>query len=86
LRQPVLDTLLLAAVAHPEEPEHTLESTAARLGLTVIGRHTALGDALLTGEILLRHFHMLAAQGIVTLGQARPGGARDRRARRITRA
>jgi NAD(P)-dependent dehydrogenase (short-subunit alcohol dehydrogenase family) len=71
LRQPVLDTLLLAAVAHPEEQEHTLESMAARLGLTVIGRHTALGDARLTGEILLRLLRMLAAHGIVTLGEAR---------------
>jgi DNA polymerase-3 subunit epsilon len=44
---------------------------AARLGLTVIGRHTALGDARLTGEILLRLLRMLAAHGIVTLGEAR---------------
>lgn len=71
LRQPVLDTLLLAAAAHPEEQEHTLESMAARFGLTVIGRHTALGDALLTGEIFLRLLRMLAAQGIVRLEQAR---------------
>jgi DNA polymerase-3 subunit epsilon len=36
----------------------------------VIGRHTALGDALVTGEIYLRFLPLLAEQGIVTLGQA----------------
>lgn len=68
--QPVLDTLLLSAAAHPAHQDHRLESIAARLGVRVIGRHTALGDALLTGEIFLRLVPLLAARGIVTLGQA----------------
>jgi DNA polymerase-3 subunit epsilon len=37
----------------------------------VVGRHTALGDAILTGEIFLRQLRLLAAQGIVNLGEAR---------------
>ena len=69
--QPVLDTLLLSQVLHPNQAEHSLEAIAARLGVNVIGRHTALGDAIVTAEILLRMLPLLAAAGIVTLGQAR---------------
>ncbi len=67
---PVLDTLLLSAVAHPSLEEHTLEAIAGRLGVSVMGRHTALGDALLTGEILLKLLPLLAQRGVLTLGQA----------------
>jgi DNA polymerase-3 subunit epsilon len=37
----------------------------------VVGRHTALGDALATAEIFLALLPQLAAQGIHTLGEAR---------------
>lgn len=71
--QPVLDTLLLSALAHPGHAadEHRLEQIAARLGVSVIGRHTALGDAMLTGEVFLRLIPLLAERGIHTLKQAR---------------
>jgi DNA polymerase-3 subunit epsilon len=69
--QPVLDTLLLAAVVHPSEPSQSLESIAARMGVAVLGRHTALGDALATAEVFLGLIPLLAARGIHTLGQAR---------------
>jgi DNA polymerase-3 subunit epsilon len=68
--QPVLDTLLLSAVAQPGLGDHRLESIAGRLGVPVIGRHTALGDALLTGEVFLRLLALLRERGIETLGQA----------------
>ncbi len=69
--QPVLDTLLLSAALHPHQASHRLEAIAARLGIPVLGRHTALGDALLTAEILLRLIALLHGEGVVTLGQAR---------------
>jgi DNA polymerase-3 subunit epsilon len=68
--QPVLDTLLLSVIVHPSQEGHDLESIAERLGVSVVGRHTALGDALLTGEIFLRLLPLLAEHDIVTLGQA----------------
>ena len=61
--QPVLDTLLLSAVVHPDEEDHSLEAMAARLGVSVVGRHTALGDAIMTGEIFLKQSRLLASAG-----------------------
>ncbi len=69
--QPVLDTLLLSAVVHPNQESHRLEEIAQRLAVPLLGRHTALGDALVTAEVWLRLVPLLAAMGIHTLGQAR---------------
>ena len=69
--QPVLDTLLLSAVVHPNQESHRLEAIAERFGIAVIGRHTALGDAIVTAEVWLKLIPLLAAMGIHTLAEAR---------------
>lgn len=81
--QPVLDTLMLSALAHPGHPEteHRLERIAARLGVEVIGRHTALGDAIVTGEVFLKLLPLLAERGIHTLRQAREASQKSRYAK-----
>lgn len=75
--QPVLDTLLLSGVLHPNQSSHALEAIAERLGVTVVARHTALGDALVTGEVFLRMIPLLAAHGIRTFGDAREATAKS---------
>jgi DNA polymerase-3 subunit epsilon len=80
LRQPVLDTLLLDAVANPDREDHSLEAMAELFGVSVIGRHTALGDAILTAELFLRLIPVLRSRGVETLGEARSAARRTREA------
>ncbi|MBZ0132596.1 MAG: exonuclease domain-containing protein [Rhodocyclaceae bacterium] len=80
-RQPVLDTLLLSAVIHPNQESHKLEAICERLGINVIGRHTALGDAIVTGEVFLKMVPLLADMDIRTLREAREAAARTYYAR-----
>ena len=68
---PVLDTLLLSAVVHPNQESHRLEAIAERFNITVLGRHTALGDAMVTAEVWLRLIPLLQEMGIHTMRQAR---------------
>jgi DNA polymerase-3 subunit epsilon len=67
---PVMDTLLLSAVLHPIHEQHDMENIAKRLGVNIIGRHTALGDAIATAEIFLKLLPILKSNGILTLKDA----------------
>ncbi len=80
-----LDTMLLSAVLDPDpDARHGLDGVCTRFGVEVIGRHTALGDALATGEVLARMIPLLAERGIVTLGDARRASAATDLAARIS--
>ncbi len=78
---PVLDTLLLSSIIHPHQQSHSLDELAARLNLTNIGRHTALGDAIVTAEVLLKMIPLLNAKGIMTLNDALQASTRSPYAR-----
>jgi DNA polymerase III subunit epsilon len=67
---PGLDTLLLAAALDPDAQDHSLDGLAERFAVDVRGRHTALGDALVTAEIYARLLPRLADAGVTTLGEA----------------
>ncbi len=75
---PGLDTLQLSAALDPEAAEHSLEGLAERLAVDVRGRHTALGDALVTAEIYIRMLPRLAVAGVTTFGAARAFAARSK--------
>jgi DNA polymerase-3 subunit epsilon len=68
---PVLDTLLISAIVHPAQEDQTLSSIVRRLGVSVVNRHTAMGDAMMTAKIFIRMIPLLEKKGIRTLGEAR---------------
>jgi DNA polymerase-3 subunit epsilon len=70
LVNPVLDTLLLSAVVHPSHEDHNLEAIAKRMGVQILARHTAMGDAVATGEMFLKFLPLLSQQQILTLREA----------------
>jgi DNA polymerase-3 subunit epsilon len=79
--RPVLDTFLLSAVLFPNQESHRLEAIAARLGVSVLGRHTAVGDAIVTAEVFLKMLPLMQERGIRTLGEAREASEKTYHAR-----
>jgi DNA polymerase-3 subunit epsilon len=65
-----LDVMLLYAGLFPDRHALRLEDIAADLDVPVIGRHSALGDALTTGEIFVRLLAAMSVQGFDTLEAA----------------
>jgi len=67
---PVLDTVLVSAVLFGASQTHTLDALCERLGVVIPEalRHTAMGDAYATAEVLCKMLPMLRARGITTFG------------------
>lgn len=67
---PVLDALLLSVYLQEDISDFSLAAAASRMGIEVVGRHTALGDAMLTAAIFVKLLDLLEARAITTFGQA----------------
>ncbi|MCB1334977.1 MAG: 3'-5' exonuclease [Roseivivax sp.] len=67
---PILDTVLLSAVVFGASETHTLDALCERLDITIPARlrHTALGDAHATAEVLVKLLPLLEARGMATFG------------------
>ena len=63
-----IDTLRLASLLNPSMGRLDLENLAQIYQIELYGRHTALGDALVTAELFLRMIPRLQMQGFGTLG------------------
>jgi len=64
-----IDTMRLASLLNPTLGQWDLESLAAIYQIDLHGRHTALGDALVTAELFFRLMPHFQQQGISTLGE-----------------
>jgi CBS domain-containing protein len=65
-----LDIRMLAQIANPKLPGYSLEQLADWLGVDVRGRHSAIGDALVTAQIFVALIGPLRERGTRTLAQA----------------
>ncbi|MCY4289122.1 MAG: exonuclease domain-containing protein [Aestuariivita sp.] len=67
---PVLDTVLLSAVLFGASVPHTLDALTERFGISIPAelRHSAIGDAQATAEVLCHMLPMLEARGLGSLG------------------
>lgn len=67
---PVLDTVLISAVVFGTTETHTLDALCDRLSITIPDhmRHTALGDAQATAEVLVKLLPLLDGKGLSTFG------------------
>ncbi|SIS72440.1 3'-5' exonuclease [Insolitispirillum peregrinum] len=70
IQPPTLDTVLLASLLLPAGSALTLDRVAEALEVDIHGRHTALGDALVTADVYVRLLPLLEAAGVHTYAEA----------------
>jgi DNA polymerase III subunit epsilon len=68
---PILDTLFLSYGIHAGTEGHSLDAIAERMGITIEGRHTSMGDARATAHVFLGLISLLPGRGVRTLAQAK---------------
>jgi DNA polymerase-3 subunit epsilon len=78
-RPRTLCTARLAEALSPQETDFNLEAVAERLGVEITGRHTAMGDTLVTAEVFRRQMILLNALRVITLSDAEAFANKARR-------
>ncbi|WP_051361333.1 exonuclease domain-containing protein [Desulfuromonas sp. TF] len=68
---PILDTLLLSYALHQGIEGHSLDAIAERMGITIEGRHTSLGDARAAAQVFLGLLSLLPGREVRTLAEAK---------------
>ena len=63
----MLDTLLISVFLDHESHNHTLDGIAQQMGITIEGRHTALGDAVATAKVFVKMLTRMEGRGITSL-------------------
>lgn len=63
----VLDTLLISVFLDHQSHNHTLDGIAQQMGITIEGRHTALGDAVATAKVFVKMLTRMEGRGITSL-------------------
>lgn len=81
--RPGLCVLRLSEFLEPSQQDHSLEAVADRLGVSISGRHTALGDAKAAADIFVKMLPRLESHGVRTLRQALRAAGRAHFARRL---
>jgi len=62
----ILDTYLIAHLLFADQISHSLEDLAEVYGVPLTGRHTALGDSIIAGNVFLAMVEDLKKKGIRT--------------------
>jgi CBS domain-containing protein len=65
-----LDVRTLGMLVAPDLASHSLDGLAAWLGIEIVNRHSALGDAEAAARIFIALLPLLERRGIVTVAQA----------------
>lgn len=65
-----LDVRLLARIAAPSLADHGLDRLCAWLGIEIVDRHSALGDAIATAKVFLALLPLLRSRNVRTLAEA----------------
>lgn len=68
MQHTLLDTQVIARVLYPHLPSRSLDTLLDMHGIKPEGRHSALGDALLTACLFVRFLDLLAQKRVFTLG------------------
>lgn len=67
IKHPVVDTHVLARAFLAEKNITTLDSLISYFDLSVRGRHTSIGDSMVTARLLLKFLPIIEKKGIYTL-------------------